>query len=208
VSEHDRAADRRAGFTLVEVVGSTLLVTAVLSAAMHASADLASGSEAVRADLFVRVDRALARTAGDLKRGDLGPIPAAGDSISYQVPADCDGARTTIRLVTDRTISEAAQDFDLNGDGDRNDRFDLGHLELDRPDGTKEPLTGAWLLQPALNHGGDLDGDGVPDPIFSTDTTQPQTTATLDVTVAVKLSDTKWIVERKKKTILCGGDMH
>jgi len=192
-------ADRRAGLTLVEVVGPTLLIAAVLSAAMHAAVDLASGSAVVRAGIFVRVDRALERIAGDLERGDLDPIPAAGDSITI--------ARTTIRFVTDRTISEAAQGVDLNGDGDRKDRFDLGHLEADRPDGTKEPLTGAWLLQPALNHGGDLDGDGVPDPIFSADTTQSKTTATLDVTVAVKLTETKWIVERKKKTILCGNDV-
>jgi len=220
------------GFALIEVIGAALLLVAVLAAAMHSSMDAASGDEVVRAGLFVRVDNALARISGDFERGDLDPIPAAGDSVAYQMPVDPDGdgsmldadgqvqwgteqdgvavagAKVTIRFVADRVLSEPALAFDLNRDGDTTDLFDLGHLERVLPDGSIIPLTGTWILQPNLNHGADIDGDGVADPIFSSDATGLKTIAALDVTLAVELTQQKWIVQRTRKTILCQNDVH
>jgi hypothetical protein len=88
------------------------------------------------------------------------------------------------------------------------DTFDYGHLERVLPDGTTLPLTGTVFLQPAGTHGGDVDGDGVADPIFFADTSGARTRTTIDLTAASELNPRNWVVERSRKTILCQNDLH
>src|SRR5262249_7843218 len=150
-----------------------------------------AGAASVRSNYFSRVDRALRAIATDFERGRLDPPGATGDSLSYQLPlepaqdaardaepgatgwgiaatgAPVRGGKATLRFVCDAVLEEGSLGVDLNGDGDQRDRFEQGHLEQLLPDGGIEQLTGAWILQPADDHGADLDGDGRLDPLFS-----------------------------------------
>ena len=70
-------------------------------------------------------------------------------------------------------VSEATRGFDLNGDGDQIDTFDLGRISMRAWD-TSNPNTAAtqiglcppMVLQEQCNWGSDLDNDGFQDPIF------------------------------------------
>jgi hypothetical protein len=226
-----RGLDRRAGMTVVEMVVAVAIFCSIVATAIHPTIDASAGTEIVRADLFVRVDDALQAVADDIERGDLDPPTAQGDTLAYQVPIDPDGdgsyldadgavqfgmkkngvsvigQRATFKFVADRVLSEATLKFDLNGDGDLKDKFDQGHLVRVLPDGKTEQISGSWILQPNGNHGGDLDGDGVADPIFSITTGTGRTTATLDVTAAIRLADRAWIVTRTRRRVLCPNDV-
>jgi hypothetical protein len=230
------------GSTLLEVIVAAVILAAIIATAVHPAIDQAAGTEVVRSSLFVRVDDATQRILGEIEPGEIDTPPATGDSLSWQVPIDPDGdgscldadgaiqwgmrkngvavagARATVRFVIDRVLDEAKLAYDLNGDGDQKDRFDQGHLERQAPDGTIERLTGSWLLQPTGNHGGDLDGDGVADPIFAlaqvADPSLPpgsagaKTIASLDLTVAIRLTNRSWVVSQIRRTILCQNDVH
>jgi hypothetical protein len=229
----ERGRDRRAaGFTLIEAIIAAAIAAAILGALMQKTIDSGVGTEVVRANLFVRVDNAIRRIAGDFERGELDPPAATGDSLAYQLPIDPDGdgsfldangavqwgivsggvplsgGRATLQFVADASVDEALLAVDLNGDGDKKDRFDQGHLERRLPDGTVETLTGPWILQPTGSHGGDLDGDGRADPIFSLDTSSQKTLAHVALTVAIALAGKSWMVERVDKTFLCQNDAH
>jgi prepilin-type N-terminal cleavage/methylation domain-containing protein len=58
---------------------------------------------------------------------------------------------------------------DLNNDGDQNDVFDRGRImrATTRIGSSPRTVSGFWIVQPNSNWGGDIDGDGSPDPIFS-----------------------------------------
>lgn len=71
------------------------------------------------------------------------------------------------------TVSEAAQNYDCNLDGDRLDVFDLGRLRWRTWDGadgavraTDVALCGPMILQEQCNWGGDMNNDGFDDPMF------------------------------------------
>lgn len=70
-------------------------------------------------------------------------------------------------------ITEANRNFDINGDGDMLDSFDIGRITdlgwnaLDPALGTSQlDLVSPIILQEIDNYGGDLDGDGFADPMF------------------------------------------
>lgn len=69
-------------------------------------------------------------------------------------------------------VNEADRDFDLNGDGDRVDVFDLGRIRMRAWDPTNPgpvsdiALCSPMVLQEQCNWGGDLDADGFADPMF------------------------------------------
>lgn len=70
------------------------------------------------------------------------------------------------------TFSEPERNFDLNGDGDQQDLFDVGQvrrLAWDVTDPTRREDVGfgpSSVLQERCNWGGDLDNDGYADPLF------------------------------------------
>ena len=72
------------------------------------------------------------------------------------------------------TVTEESRGVDINRDGDREDRFDLGSLRMRSwrttdasPNMTREVgLCPPIILQEECAWGGDLDGDGFSDPIF------------------------------------------
>jgi hypothetical protein len=223
---------RSGGFTLVEALGATVITFTIVAAAIQSAIGAGSGTELIRSSLFVRTDDALRRISDDLERADLDPLPGGGDRVAFELPIDADGngsfydahdalewgavvngkavlgARTAFQFATDSTVDEATLGCDLNGDGDRLDRFDVGHLERVKPDGSVEPLTGATILQPAGNHGGDLDGDGVADPLFAVDTAGAKSIVTVDLFAATKRSERDWILLRQRKTLLAANDVH
>ena len=75
--------------------------------------------------------------------------------------------KRTIRFRQTRTLKEADEGEDLNQDGDQTDTFALGVLEID--DGTEvRPLMNrAEVMLGLPDFTGDLNGDGVGDPLFT-----------------------------------------
>lgn len=220
---------RRAGFSLVNAAIAAAVAATVLGAAVVRQAVRSGGgSEVVRSNLFARLDRTLRSIAADFERADLDPPSATGDSLSYQLPIErgaarsdthaptewgivangvpISGGRATLRFVADSQLDEAALSVDLNGDGDQRDRFELGHLERLLPDGTIEQLTGSWILQPAGDHGNDVDGDGKVDPIFALDGSGSATIARLSLVVAVPTGSGGFLVERIDRSFACPND--
>lgn len=70
-------------------------------------------------------------------------------------------------------VSEAERNFDINSDGDLDDTFDLGGIAnlgwnaVDPSLGTSSlDLVSPILLQEQDNYGGDMNGDGLDDPMF------------------------------------------
>jgi hypothetical protein len=70
-------------------------------------------------------------------------------------------------------VTEAQRNFDINADGDLDDTFDLGGISdlawnaFDPALGTSSlELVSPILLQEQDNYGGDMDGDGLDDPMF------------------------------------------
>jgi len=67
------------------------------------------------------------------------------------------------------TLSESKERVDINRDGDRNDTFALGLIELVTPEGTR-PITQRGRVVLSLpNFDGDMNGDGKEDPLFEID---------------------------------------
>lgn len=221
-------ARRRAGFSLVEALIVGAVVALMLGAAVVREAVRSDGGSAVvRSNLFARLDRALRSLAADFERADLDAPGEKGDTLSYQLPIPLAGARdargptewgvvvngvpvkggrATLRFVADSVLDEARLAIDLNGDGDQRDQFEQGHLERLLPDGTIEQLTGSWILLPAGDHGGDVDGDGKADPIFTVDVTGSATIARISLYVAVPTAGGSFLVERVDRSFACPND--
>lgn len=114
---------------------------------------------------------------GDCLDGNLDIV--WGAIVPNQVPSGfTDLTLPQIQYVPRRVYSEGAEGFDLNRDGDRADIFLVGRLEHVLPSGASatrnvviEPqtlaLTGDYVLQEQNNAAvGDVNGDGVADPLF------------------------------------------
>ena len=116
------------------------------------------------------------------------------------------GARTQARYVLVRTVDEAALATDINRDGDQVDRFDLGRLERVEPDGTLIQMIGGLVAQPNGNWGGDLDGDGVADPLFAVNDVGAIRRARFDLSLAVPIGGGAWVVQRTQRDVVCVND--
>lgn len=127
-----------------------------------------------------------------------GPVFFRGDGtgFSFRVPTDPTGGNdyfdaggirwgsevngnpnangwSCLRFVARRQLTEAEANRDINQDGDQDDTFDVGQIELVRWDSannggnpTQVNLCPPIVLQEVCNYGGDLDADGFADPIF------------------------------------------
>jgi len=118
-----------------------------------------------------------------------------GTGFSYRVPLDLDGdgdlydgdevswgavvrgvaiadGWTAVHFEPVAVVTEAGRRFDLNGDGDLVDTFDLGRIRMRSWDAsapgqvTDHALCPPMILQEQCNWGGDLDADGFDDPMF------------------------------------------
>ncbi len=228
--QHPRSSRTHRGFSAVEVVISAAILLTVYATIARGFASSGGASQFVGANLQVALTGTVRRIAAELERGELDAQAADGASLAYQFPVDPDGdgsffdatgavqwgmevggadvagARATVAFVTDQVLDEAALGADVNGDGDQVDRFDRGHLVRSLPDGSSVSLTGAWILQPTGAHGGDVTGDLVPDPIFSTNTANPRKLASIDVTGAVVGLGNQWIRVRLTRTVCARND--
>lgn len=180
------------GFTFVEmmIVTGTLGVLSVMIAT-----GLQQGQEFARTEMsLTTVDSTFAESIDKVRRqiaiARVDPPILDGTRVRIQVPVDHDfdgvlynstgdvtfgyavggvptiGAAAWYSFVVDEVVTEGALLLDANGDGDQDDSFELGHLELQTP-GANIVVTGSWILQNAGDPGGDVDGDGFVDPIFS-----------------------------------------
>ena len=70
-------------------------------------------------------------------------------------------------VVNENVRYEAKED--VNGDGDRNDYFALGVLELVEGGSTRPILSRSPIILGMPDFQGDVDGDGKPDPLFVID---------------------------------------
>lgn len=193
VENEPRNLDRRdRGFTFVEmmVVTGTLGILSVMIAT-----GLQQGQQFARTEMsLTAVDSKFAESIDKVRRQIAvarvdNPI-LDGTRVRIQVPVDHDadgvlydstgdvtfgysvagtptlGAAAWYTFVVDQVVTETTLLLDANADGDQEDSFELGHLELQTP-GASTPITGSWILQNAGDPGGDIDGDGTVDPIFS-----------------------------------------
>jgi hypothetical protein len=228
----DRAPpDRRGRSRLLDAAIVAVVATVILGAAVvHGANRSGDGSGILRSNLFARLDKGLRSLAADFERADFDAPSATGDSLAYQLPISGGGAaakpdpavptdwgivangvpmrggRATLRFVADSLLDESQLAVDLNGDGDQRDKFEQGHLERLLPDGAIEQLTGAWILQPAGDHGADVDGDGKVDPIFALDVNGPATIARLSLVVALPVGGGSFLVERIDRSFPCPND--
>lgn len=120
-----------------------------------------------------------------------------GSWVNFQVPVDLDGdgtvypagdtsqpvelgvihggvpssGSTTYRFVSTGSVSEAALSMDLNGNGNMSDSFEVGYMEKVMSDTVSawsiQMRRGNGFVQPKGALGGDIDGDGQPDPVFA-----------------------------------------
>jgi len=184
--------NRESGFTLVEVVIATAIVLIIVSVAypgFKTATDTMATSG--RRDRMERQgDRALRLVTQALRSGWIIDVAASGQapaltirSVRGEVNLDefeaegdvpwATGERT-IRFRQVETLVELDLKADLNRDGDWSDTFALGCLEsVETVDGDEvvTPITGsaARVILALPNYAGDLDGDGVDDPLFDID---------------------------------------
>jgi len=174
------------GFTLVELLISISILSVVMLTAFAAIKMVGDALAAETLDnlVYSAVERVVGAIAEDLHYADISLVSTDGTMINFQVPMDLntDGTVSAGELgfdlggmpvngsVTYRFVMTAAISVDLNEDGVSED-FDLGHMvKLMLNADTGQTITqrmGNWIIQPTGNWGGDIGGDGNPDPIFS-----------------------------------------
>lgn len=225
---HSRAAQR--GQTLVETAITLLLATLIIGASLRAAFSPETGSEIVRSNLRLRGEVVSERIVKELEFAALDLPTNNGTTLAWQTAVDPDGdgsllgadglpqwggrvggvatagVRTTVRWVMERTVDEAALGSDINADGDQLDAFDLGRIERVEPDGTTAPLLGAWVVQRNGAWGGDLDGDGTADPLFTVDDTGALRRVRLDLVLAVPTGGGSWVLQRTRREVVCVND--
>lgn len=183
------------GFTLLEMGVAVTIFSMIAVIALVLSTKTAQyvGDEILQNDLHNKTETTLKKVAGYLSQSTRLGVSADGTSVTLQVPIDVNGNGSvldasgvlefgvqtedgqtgngviTFIFVVDRQLSEIALGRDLNGDGDRNDIFDLGFIERTStlPGDTTQQYGLPNIVQPSGNHGGDITGNGQPDPIFS-----------------------------------------
>jgi prepilin-type N-terminal cleavage/methylation domain-containing protein len=183
--------DPKRGYSLLEVLISTVVLSAILLATLAA---LDAGSTTIsRGEAAASVQSSalacLKQLSKELPSAKVSAIGTQGDQITFQLPYNQDdgigdfdpaadiswgtesdefAGSLTFSFVTDRTLDEATDGIDYNRDGDRGDQFDLGHLQRTDNTTTKsDVISPTCFILVAGAHDGDVNGDGTPDPIFA-----------------------------------------
>ncbi len=175
--------DRRAAFSLLEIL--VVVVCFAIVAALVISVVLgASRSASIQTGVDV-ADRNLSRVIDDLRArlrsARIESLLEAPDmpGLTYRLPdettdIDADGEvlwgplrRLQFEMV--EAVEESSHDTDINGDGDRTDRFLRCQLIESVGAGEARAISGSSFLLSATTPYGDVDGDGQPDPPFAAD---------------------------------------
>ncbi len=188
-----------AGFTLLEAAIVTIIFSAiVVSIYETVSTGQRSATEfSARAEFEDRAREAVRRLEREFYRARIVEVeaPPAAPAVVYQLPVDPDddgdftdaseqiewgspeagndqkGGEIRLEWRFDRLVSEADDGVDLNGDGDAADSFQIGRLVRASAAGQEIPIGPAAVATTAPDPGGDLTGDGAPDPPFAFDDT-------------------------------------
>jgi len=221
----------RRGSSLIETTIAMAVLLTILGALLRGALATAGGIDVTAAHIRVQVDAAVDRVVGELEFADLAAPAPDATAIACALPIDPDGdgsvldaagavqwganvggvptpgVQVVVRWTFDRVLSEAALALDVNGDGDTLDSFDLGRLERVEADGGVARLTGNWVAQPTGARGGDIDGDGVADPLFSIDASGASRRAIVDATMLFQAGPRAWLFRRSRRSVLCLNDV-
>ena len=173
------------GFSLVDVCIAVAIVVIICGVAypgfIVANDTMAVSGQKTR--LEGAADRILSTLVKEIRTGRLVAVAPAGqapwidihpprtgialDKIDEEGAVPWDAAETR-RLAFHETgrLKESDAKADLNGDGDRNDEFALGVVELTTPLGTRRITEWGRVILGLPQYREDLDGDGAPDPLF------------------------------------------
>jgi len=173
---------RQAGFTLLELILVLVIFSLVASLVVPVFLG-ASRTAGVQTGVDV-ADRNIARMIDELRSSlrsaRVEEIRSSPDlpGIRYRLPddsgdLDSDGAVVwgpvrTLAYEAVETIEEKRQGVDINGDGDRSDRFLRCRLTESIDGGVERALSGSSFLLDADSPYGDVDGDGEEDRPFTT----------------------------------------
>jgi len=183
------------GTTLLELVFVTAAMVIVLGGGytVLTSASNSYGETAASLENLSGSVEVLSRLRTDLSKGKVVSVAADGSSFTFRQPVttgpggsifdakgeiiwgiqDQSGPRAggscTISFRSRRILSEVEQGSDLNRDGDQNDVFEVGELVAISDAGLSLSLPRMRILVVKDDWGGDIDGDGKPDPIFTLD---------------------------------------
>lgn len=175
------------GMTLVDLTIATMIVAVVigLSYSGFHVADATIDTAGTRDRMERAADDTLKRLVAEVRTGRLLALSAspAEPSVTLAQPAanltladlDASGAvlwaadPATIRFRPVEVIRESVEHVDLNRDGDRSDVFAVGLLEIATAARTETITNRARVFLALPGYAGDLDGDGVGDPLFSRD---------------------------------------
>lgn len=175
------------GLTLLELALTVVIFAAVLAVAypaFHSANDTIATSN--RRDVMERQgDRILREVQEFLREGRITSAPAANaapeirlvrvkssltlDEISAAGAVPWSATEEAIRFRPKREIRESDIGEDLNGDGDRTDRYSVGVIETEDERGVRPITETGEVILGLPSYDGDLDGDGVGDPLFAVD---------------------------------------
>jgi len=178
---------REGGAMLVDVLIGVTIVAAILAVAypgFQVANDTISTS--TQRDLIERsADRTLNGLVDAVRSGRIASITPSGTApvvtlqslqsgltigqMSGSNPTMWDASSRTIRYVPSSTLDESKMHVDLNRDGDQKDKFALGSLELVNGTQVTRLSGNARVLLGLPSYEGDVDGDGVADPLVELD---------------------------------------
>lgn len=189
------------GFTIIELTIVLAILAPVLGIVLSglSTVVVTSVDATVQVEAQTRVIFTTKKLRKDLTRAQIESITPDGLSITFKHPLDLTGTGSlvdpagnvqwgaveatgpdvassyTFSFVQDATVQEATLQKDLNGDGDMTDTFQLGHLQRSTTLGQAQSISASVYMVDAANPTGDLDGDGLPDPLFSWNIGDPVT---------------------------------
>jgi prepilin-type N-terminal cleavage/methylation domain-containing protein len=176
-------------------VGILSLIMLLVFASLKSTTDVSS-MEHTRNRLDRKGAKALDLMCKELRSASVLGVSGDGTVLVFQVPADLDGNGTVLdktgapefgimdggkpsagriayqffknTAASVGTLNEATLRRDLNGDKDRLDVFERGRIMRATTVAGAQPreLSGYYVVQPGGKWGGDITGDGNPDPIF------------------------------------------
>jgi len=184
---------KQRGVSLLEVQIAGAISTVVLVAAlmvMH-STDRAQMFATAHTNAMLQGGALFDEMLTDIRYCQFQSVIADSTRIRFRVPVDADGDGNCLdstgtpqygadghvgwmreyALIKKTSLSEPADNMDYNGDGDKADLFDLCCINRNVYDAEGNmvksvPLTGETIITTSPTGGGDIDGDGVNDPIF------------------------------------------